>query len=175
MDTPKAIIINGHPLSSMKLLRGLTLALLLAGIGIAFGGCAAHTQFARFDGVRPSLPRAALKGKSAYDQDRTGFGIARPLARPGSFERKPVVKAKAVVPPSLVATSDSVAAPSAWVEKLHEDIHQSKLRLEKLAEEIKSYRKSRQEDQQVTGSVTTAVVATDGLTPALRSAQGACE
>src|SRR3974390_184279 len=166
MDTPKALS------------RGLTLALLLAGIGIAFGGCAANSQFATFGGAGPLLPRAeyAVKGKTAYDQewiDRTieaevaGFGIAPPLARPASFDPKPVVKAKAVVAPPVVATPDLDAAPPAatktWVEKLHDDIHESKVRLDKWNEEIKSYRKTEQGDQQATGSVTaSAVVAAAG-------------
>ena len=167
MDTPKALS------------RGLTLAILLAGIGIAFGGCAANSQFATFGGAGPSLPRAeyAVKGKTAYDQDwidRTieaevaGFGIARPAARPAGLDAKPAIKAKPAVialPPSPAPVDTAIDAPpkEKWTDKLHHDIHAAKLRLDKWNEEIKSYPKPGQGDQQATGSGTaSAVVAAAG-------------
>ena len=166
MDTPKALS------------RGLTLALLLAGIGIAFGGCAANGQFATFGGASPSLPRAeyAVKGKTAYDQDwidRTieaevaGFGIARPAARPASLDAKPAIKAKRAVvalpaAPAPVDTAIDAPPKAKWIDKLHQDIHESKLRMEKWNEEtknqIESYRKSGQGDQQATGRGTAPAV-----------------
>jgi hypothetical protein len=105
MDTPKALS------------RGLTLAILLAGIGVAFGGCAANT---------------------------------RPLARPASLDAKPAVKAKTAVvalPSAPVDTAIDAPPKEKWVDKLHQDIHESKLRLEKWNEEIKSYQPG-QGDQQ---------------------------
>jgi len=165
MDTPKTLS------------RWLTLALLLAGIGIAFGGCAANSQFATFGGAGPSLPRAeyAVKGKTAYHQDwidRTietevaGFGIARPLARPASLDAKPAIKTKPVValPPAPAPVDTAIDAPpkEKWVDKLHKDIHESKLRMEKWNEEVKSlmerHRKSAQGDQQAAGSGTASAV-----------------
>jgi hypothetical protein len=151
MDTPKAIIIaDRHPTSSGKLWRGLTLALLMAGIGIAFGGCCAATNTSATFGVATqSLPRAELEVKS-----KTAYASLNP---------KPTVKAKAVVAAPLVATSDSVAAPlaakEAWIEKLRDDIHESKLRLCNWNEEIKrTDRKLGLGEQQVTGSITTVAV-----------------
>ena len=132
MDTPKALS------------RGLTLAILLAGIGIAFGGCAANSQFATFGGAGPSLPRA-----------EAAFGIARPLARPASLDAKPAINAKTAVvalPSAPVDTAIDAPPKEKWVDKLHQDIHESKLRMEKWNEEIKSlsksYRKPGQGDQQ---------------------------
>src|SRR6185437_11993774 len=99
MDTPKAIIIaDRHPISSETLWRGLALALLMAGIGIAFGGCCAATnKSATFGLATQSLPRAELdvKTKTAY----------------ASLDPRPTVKAKAVA-----AASDSVAGPPAAEE-----------------------------------------------------------
>lgn len=160
MDTPKAIIITDrHPISSRKLWRGLTLALLMAGIGITFGGCcAASNRFATFGVATQSLPRAelAVKSKSAY----------------ASLDPKPNVKAKPVVAAPVVATSDPVAAPltakETWIEKLRDDIHESKLRLCNWNEEIK--RRDRQfglGDPQVTGSINTVT--------AVETASGPCE
>ena len=138
MDTPKALS------------RGLTLAILLAGIGIAFGGCAANSQFATCGGAGPSLPRA-----------EAAFGIASPLARPASLDAKPAIKAKTAVvalPSAPVDTAIDAPPKEKWVDKLHKDIHESKLRMEKWNEEVKSlmesYRKSGQGDQQATGSGT---------------------
>jgi hypothetical protein len=124
MDTPKTLS------------RGLTLAILLAGI---VGGCAANSQFATFGGAGPSLPRA-----------EAAFGIARPLARPASLDAKPAIKAKTAVvalPSAPVDTAIDAPPKENWVDKLHQDIHESKLRLEKWNEEIKSYQPG-QGDQQ---------------------------
>ena len=137
MDTPKALS------------RGLTLALLLAGIGIAFGGCAANSQFATFGLSGPSLPSAAV--------------VALPPA------------------PAPVDTAIDAPPKEKWVDKLHKDIHESKLRMEKWNEEVKSlmerHRKSAQGDQQAAGSGTASAVvaAAGGLTPARRPARGPCE
>jgi hypothetical protein len=87
---------------------------------------------------------------------------ARPAARPASLDAKPAIKAKPAVvalPPSPAPVDTAIDAPpkEKWVDKLHQDIHESKLRMEKWNEEIKSqienYRK-RQVDQQDTGSGT---------------------
>jgi len=155
MDTPKAIIIADlHPISSGKLWRGLTLALPMAGIGIALGGCCAATnKSATFGVATQSLPRAELDVK-------TETAYARP-------EPRPTVNAKA-----LAAASDSVAGPpaaeEAWIEKLRDDIHESRLRLCNWNEEIK--RRDREfgpGEQQVTGSISTEAV--------VAAARGPCE
>jgi predicted metal-dependent hydrolase len=85
---------------------------------------------------------------------------------------KPSAKTKAVVAAPVGASSDSVAAPLAaketWIEKLKDDIHESKLRLCNWNEEIK--RRDRQfglGDPQVTGSITTVT--------AVEAAGGPCE
>ena len=111
MDTPKALS------------RGSMLTILLAGIGIAFGGCAANSEFA-----------------------------TRPLARPANSDAKPSIKTKPAVvalPPAPAPVDTAIDAPpkEKWVDKLHQDIHESKLRLEKWNEEIKSYQPG-QGDQQ---------------------------
>jgi hypothetical protein len=161
MDTPKAIIIaDRHPISSGKLWRGLTLALLMAGVGITFGGCCAatNTSSATFGVAAQSLPRAelAVKSNTAY----------------ASLDPKPIVKSKAVVAAPLMTTSDPVADPltakDTWREKLLDDIHESRLRLCNWNEEIKSRdRKFGLGEQQVTGSITTAAV--------VAAARGPCE
>ena len=124
MDTPKALS------------RGSMLTILLAGIGIAFGGCAANSEFA-----------------------------TRPLARPASLDAKPAIKTKPAVvalPPAPVETAIDAPPKEKWVDKLHKDIHESKLRMEKWNEEVKSlmerHRKSAQGDQQAAGSGTASAV-----------------
>ena len=160
MDTPKAIIIaDRHPISPGKLWRGLTLALLMAGIGIAFGGCCAATNTSATFGVaNQSLPHAEPKVKS-----KTAYARLDP---------KPTVKANAVGAAPLVTTSDSVADPltakEAWREKLLDDIHESRLRLCNWNEEIKRRdRKFGSAEPQVTGSITKAAV--------VAAARGPCE
>jgi len=126
MDTPKALS------------RGSMLTILLAGIGIAFGGCAANSEFA-----------------------------TRPLARPANSDAKPSIKTKPAVvalPPAPAPVDTAIDAPpkEKWVDKLHKDIHESKLRMEKWNEEVKSlmerHRKSAQGDQQAAGSGTASAV-----------------
>jgi len=160
MDTPKAInVADRHPISSRKLWRGLTLALLMAGIGITFGGCCAATNtFATSGADTQSLRGAELAVKS-----KAGYARLAP---------KPTVKTKAVVAAPVGATSDSVAAPltakETWIEKLKDDIHESKLRLCNWNEEIK--RRDRQfglGDPRVTGSINTVT--------AVEAASGPCE
>jgi hypothetical protein len=160
MDTPKAIIVaDRHPISSRKLWRGLTLALLMTGIGITFGGCCATSNTsATFGAATQSLPRAELSVKS-----KTAYARVDP---------KPTLKAKAVLADPAAATSEPVAAPltakEKWIEKLKDDIHESKLRLCNWNEEIK--RKDRKlglADPQVTGSITSVAVA--------EAARGPCE
>lgn len=160
MDTPKAIIIaDRHPISSGKLWRGLTLALLMAGIGITFGGCCAATNTSATFGVATqSLPRAELEVKSKTTYAR--------------LDPKSIVKSKAIVAAPLMTTSDPVADPltakESWREKLLDDIHESKLRLCNWNEEIKRRdRKFGSGEQQVTGSITTVAV--------VAAARGPCE
>jgi len=114
------------------------LTILLAGIGIAFGGCAANSEFA-----------------------------TRPLARPANSDAKPSIKTKPAVvalPPAPAPVDTAIDAPpkEKWVDKLHKDIHESKLRMEKWNEEVKSlmerHRKSAQGDQQAAGSGTASAV-----------------
>jgi len=160
MDTPKAIIIaDRHPISSGKLWRGLTLALLMGGIGIAVGGCCEATNTSATFGVATqSLARAELAAKS-----KTAYA---------SLEPNSTVKARAMVAVPLAATSDSVPAPltakEAWMEKLRQDIHEARLRLCNWNEELK--RRDREfgsGEQEVTGSITTV--------PMVAGARGPCE
>lgn len=158
MDTPKAIVADWHPILSRKPWRGLTLAFLMAAIGITCGGCCAATNTSATFGVATqSLAHAKLAVKSRTADE--------------GLERNSTVKAKAVVAAPLVATSGSVAAPltakEAWMEKLRHDIHESRLRLCNWNEEIKRRdRKLGAGEQEVTGSITTVAGA---------AARGACE
>ena len=154
MGTSKAIIIaDRHPISSRKLWRGLTLASLMAAIGITFGGCCEATNTSATFGV---ATQSIARAETAYP----------------SLEPNSTVKAKAVVAAPLVATSNSAAAPftveEAWMEKLRQDIHEARLRLCNWNEEIKRRdRKFAAGEQEITGSITTV--------PMVAGARGPCE